>query len=101
MSGREALCLEGVVEAGAPHPHLDLVHHDQDAVRPAALLQALEEAGGRDDDAAVGLDRLDEDGGDLVRIKLALEAPVQVIEGAGDQVGLELRAVRDRDRAAG
>ena len=62
-------------------------------MRSAALLQALEKARRRYDDAAIGLDGLDEDGSDLVRPKLALEAPVEVIEGAGDQIGRELRAV--------
>ena len=53
----------------------------------------LRRAGGRHDEAAVRLDRLDEDGCDLLRPQLALEAPVEVVEGALDQLGRELRAV--------
>ena len=90
----QALGLESMEEAGAPHSHLHLVHHDEDSVGAATLLQSLEEAGGRHDEAAVRLYRLDEDGGDLVRLQLALEAPVEVVEGALDQIGRELGAIR-------
>ncbi len=52
--------------AGAAHPALDLVGDEQDIVLIAKFAQGGEEAGGRDDIAALALDGLDQDAGDLV-----------------------------------
>ena len=46
--------------AGAAHPGLDLVEHQQPALVVAQLAQAGQEVGGRDVDAALTLDRLDQ-----------------------------------------
>ena len=53
--------------AGPPEPALDLVEDEDDAVAIAQLAQPGEEAVGRDDDAAVALDRLDDDRRDAAR----------------------------------
>ena len=76
----EALVLEAVHLAGAPETHLDLIDDDQDAMAPAALLDGREEPRRRHDDAAVGHDRLDENGRDLLRRRSRGEMVVEEFE---------------------
>ena len=57
----DARPLVGEQLAGAPHAALHLVIDEQQAVLVAQCAQALEEAGRRRADAALALDRLDED----------------------------------------
>ena len=65
--GHDAVVLDRVPGAGAGDAGLDLVGDEHDAVLGAELLDRREVAGRRDDDAAVALDRLDEERGDLAR----------------------------------
>ena len=63
--GADPLVLEGEELPGAAEARLDLVE-DQEAVVPVGqLAQAPQVAVRRDDDAALALDRLDEDGAGL------------------------------------
>ena len=57
--------LEGEQLAGAAETGLDLVHHQQRPVGGGDLAQATEVARGRDDDAGLALDRLDQNRGDV------------------------------------
>ena len=52
--------------AGAAHPRLHLVHHQQHAVLRGQLAQALQERRRRHDVAAFALNRLDDDRRDFV-----------------------------------
>ena len=56
-----------------PDAALHLVGHQQDAVPVADLAQPPEEADRRDDVAALALDRLDEDAGDVLGAQLTIE----------------------------
>ncbi len=60
-------CSGGEHLAGAAHARLDLVEDQQDAVFVADVPQALQELAGGHDVAALALDGLEHDGGDLVR----------------------------------
>src|SRR5205814_10181406 len=60
MLGREHL-------PGPPDPALDLVKDEQDAMLIAELAESRQEVEGRDDITSLALDRLDEDGGQLLR----------------------------------
>ena len=62
--------LEREPPAGAPEPGLDLVDDEQRAVAPAQLLRGLQIARGRERHHAA-LDRLDDEGGDILRAQLA------------------------------
>ena len=64
--GLDAPVLDRPHLPGAAGARLDLVGDEQDAVLGAQLAQALEEAVLGDDVAALALDRLDDDRGDLV-----------------------------------
>ena len=72
--------------AGPPGAGLDLVGDEQDAVLVADPAQALEEAVLGDDVAALALDRLDDDRGDLVGRRQLVEQdlvePAQVLDPA-------------------
>ena len=63
--GHQAEVLAGEVAAGARHAALDLVGDEHDAVRRAPLLQRGQEAVGRHDEAALALDRLDDQAGQI------------------------------------
>ena len=52
--------------AGPPHARLDFVHHQQHPVPRGQLAQPVQERRRRHDVAALALDRLDDDRGDLV-----------------------------------
>ena len=58
--------LVGEQPAGTPHPALHLVQDQQEIVLVAQLAQLLEEARRRGADAALALDRLDQNGGGLL-----------------------------------
>jgi hypothetical protein len=60
--GLDALVLLGQQLAGAAEAGLDLVQDQHHVVRGAELARALQIAGGRDDDAGLALDRLDQEG---------------------------------------
>ena len=64
-SGFEPLVLEAMHFAAAGETHLHFVEHDLNAVGAATILDGLEKAGRRHDEAAVRHQGLDEDGGDL------------------------------------
>ena len=66
--GLDALVLDGPHAAGAPDAALHLVGDEHDAVRGAEVAQLAEPARGRDDVAALALDRLDDDRGDVARV---------------------------------
>ena len=70
--------LEGEPAAGASQPGLNLVDDEQRAVAPAQLLRGPEVTGGRQRDHAT-LDRLDDEGGHVLRPQLLLE-PVEIAE---------------------
>ena len=59
----DARVLDGPPAAGASHPGLDLVDHEQDAVLVADLAQAAQERDRRGKVSALALHRLDHDGG--------------------------------------
>jgi hypothetical protein len=59
---------EGQEPSCPPAAGLDLVGDEHDAVLPAELLEPGEEVRGRDDEAPLSLDRLDDHGGHVLRI---------------------------------
>ena len=79
--GLDAPVLDRPHLPGAAGARLDLVGDEQDPVPVADLAQALEEAVLGDDVAALALDRLDDDRGDLVgRDQLVEQDLVEVLE---------------------
>ena len=66
--GLDALVLARPHRAGAADAGLHLVDHEQDAVLVAQRAQVGEPARRRHDVAALALDRLDEDRGDVARV---------------------------------
>ena len=93
--------------AGAPDAGLHLVDHEQDAVVVAQRPELGQPPGGRDDVAALALDRLDEDGGHVGGIGERVNstssmyaAPVRASASYGSAVRGVERAGRD-DAEAG
>ena len=78
--------LRGEPGAGAAEAGLHLVGDEDDALLLGPFGQARQEAVGRDDEAALALDRLDDDGGDLVAADLLLHGQDGALGGflAGD-----------------
>ena len=67
-SGLYPAVLVGEGQTGASHAGLDLVEHEQPAVGIAQGAQARQVVRRRDVDPALALDRLDQDGGDVVAV---------------------------------
>ena len=66
----DAVVLAREHRAGPAEAGLDLVGDEHDAVLVSELLDRLEVPGRRHDEAALALDRLGDDGGDVVRTDL-------------------------------
>ncbi len=94
-SGHDALVLAGEPVAGAAEPGLDLVGDEQDAVGPAPLGDLGQEAGRRDDEAALALDRLDEHRGGVRLADLGVHQGHELLERL---VGAVLRTGRPAER---
>ena len=60
--GPDVLVLEGEPGAGASEPRLDLIEDQQHVVRVAQAAKPREKPRGRNDDAGLALDRLDQHG---------------------------------------
>ncbi len=92
--GLEVLVLETMHLSAAPETHFDLIDDDLDAVAPAPLLDSRQESRRRHDDAAVGHDRLDENGRDLVRRrgrrKLIVEELQHRCRAEGRTIGIRI-----------
>ena len=97
----DALVLAGEPRAGATEAGLDLVGDEDDAVLRGVVAQCLEEAGRGDDEPALTLDGLDQDGRDAAATDLLLhfrdrpgghlEAAVRaVVEGVGHWHAVDL-----------
>ena len=71
--GDHALVVDGEPVAGATEAALDLVGDEDDAVGRGPLRQRRQESVGRHDEAALALDRLDEQSGDVLRADLGLD----------------------------
>ena len=80
--------LDGPPLAGAAGAGLDLVGDEEDAVTVADLTQFLHEDGGRDDVAALALDGLDEDGGNLLGGEDGFEELFFNVAGAAEGEGV-------------
>ena len=81
MSGSTSQCWIAHILPGAPGAGLDLVGDEQDPVAVAQLAQARQEVVLGDDVAALALDRLDDDRGELVGRHQALEdALLELVE---------------------
>ncbi len=85
--GADALVLEGEELARAAQAGLDLIQHQEAVVLVGDLAQALEEALGWDDDAALALDGLHEDGAGV--LGHGLLHGLQVAVGHDDEAGGE------------
>ncbi len=83
--GLDAVVLARPHRAGAADAGLHLVDDEQDAVLVAQPAQVGEPAGGRHDVAALALDRLDEDGGDVARVGELREQHLLDVGGAGER----------------
>ena len=84
--------------ARPPHARLHFVRHEHDAVRRRERAQPLEELIRRHDVPALALDRLDDDGGDLVgRHEVHEDLVVEEVEALG---GARLRLEADRTAVA-
>ncbi len=92
--GGDAVVLVAEPLAGAAHAGLDLVEDQQSADLVGLLAQALHELLRRHDEAALALDRLDEDAGDVVGEDLGGEHPVETAERVVDRVFAGRGAVR-------
>ena len=98
MSGSTPSCSTAQNLPGAADPALHLVGDEQDAVLVAELPQPGQEAGRRDDVAALALDRLDEDRRDLLGVdEVAGTACVSTV--AGHAVGRVVHAGEQRAEA--
>ena len=73
MSGSTPSCSQAHIFPVRPTPDCTSSRHQQDPVPVAERAQVAQEAGRRHDVAALALDRLDEDGGDVVRVELPRE----------------------------
>ena len=92
MSGSTPVCSIANILPGAAHAGLHFVGDQQDAVLRRQLAQPLQELIGRDDVAALALNRLDDDGGDFVgRDELREELVLDEVE-ALRRAGLRRRA---------
>ena len=78
--GHHARVLDGEHLAGARDAALHLVGDQDDAVLVAEPAQSAQELERRHVEAALALDRLDDDGRDRLRIHVAVEQPVQIGE---------------------
>jgi hypothetical protein len=78
--GDDAGVLDAPQRAGAAHPGLDLVVDVEDAVLLAAGLQALDEGRRHHGEAALALDRLEDDARHRGRVHRGLEHPVERVE---------------------
>ena len=76
-SGSTPECSIANILPGAPEAGLDLVDDQQDAVLVADLAQSAQELEGRDVEAALALDRLDDDRGDARRLDVRLEQELE------------------------
>mmetsp|Transcript_104633 Transcript_104633/g.293219 ORF Transcript_104633/g.293219 Transcript_104633/m.293219 type:complete len:506 (+) Transcript_104633:65-1582(+) len=79
--GHDAEVLHGPLLACAAEAGLHLVRDQQDVVLGAPLAEALHEAGGRHDVAALAEHRLDDDRRDLGGLRLLQEDQVEGLEG--------------------
>ncbi|CVN11728.1 Uncharacterised protein [Streptococcus pneumoniae] len=79
----DALGLGGEPGAGAGDAGLDLVRDEQDVVGLAPLDHGRQEALGRDDEAALALDRLHDHGGQVVGTDLLLQRGDGALRGLG------------------
>ena len=82
--GLDAVVLGRPHRAGAADAGLHLVEHEQDAVLVAQPPQVGEPAGGRDDVAALALDRLDEDRRHVARVGELAEQHLLDVRRAGE-----------------
>ena len=82
-SGTTPFVVAGEPVAGAAEAGLDLVGDEQDPVGRAPLGDGREEAGCRDDEPALALDRLDQDAAGVVHADLALD----LLDGPGGRLG--------------
>ena len=99
--GDEAEVLAREVRAGAGHAALDLVGDEDDAVRGAPLLQRGQVAVGRNHEAALALDRLDDEAGEVGGADDLLEVGDRAGRGLGaaEAVVVRVRARRVVDVA--
>ncbi len=105
------MVLDRVPRACAAHAGLDLVGDEHDAVLGAELAEAAEEAVCRDDDAAVALDRFDEQCSELRRTDVRVDVvdgalgrlfarhALRVAEGIADRHAVQLAGERTHPRA--
>ena len=92
--GHDAGVLDAPERAGAAHAGLHLVVDVEDAVRLAPLVEAADELGRHDGEAALALHRLEDHAGHRGRIDGRLEHPVERVE----RVGRRDAAIRIRRR---
>ena len=90
----DAVVLVAEPLAGAAHAGLDLVDDEAGADLVGDGAQVAHELGGRHDEAALALDGLDDDGGDVVAVDLGAQHAADVVERVGGRVLAGRRAER-------
>ena len=90
--GHHALVVAGEPRAGAAEARLDLIGDEHDAVGGRPLAQRREEAWRGNDEAALALDRLDQDGGQVLGPDLHLD----LADHIGCRLGAAAAAVAER-----
>lgn len=95
--GSDIVVLKGMEQARPAQTDFDLVAHDEHVIAAAGFHQLPQEPVGRNDEAAVGEDRLDRHAGDVARRQLDLEALQRVVDDGGGVPGVWAIGVRKGD----